>query len=91
MTNHLGSVSAGVLTTLLKQSAVRAVHESKKGDMVIDNMSTYFLHPVQIESQIEIRPQIIEISRKFGKVDVEMFYNGQIVAKAMLTAQVFDQ
>ena len=91
MTNHLGSVSAGVLTTLMKQSAVRAVHESKKGDMVIDNMSTYFLHPVQIESQIEIRPRIIEISRKFGKVDVEMFYNGQMVAKAMLTAQVFDQ
>ncbi|MNP80869.1 hypothetical protein D3C76_1790780 [compost metagenome] len=59
--------------------------------MVIDNMSTYFLHPVQIESQIEIRPHIIEISRKFGKVDVEMYYNGQMVSKAMLTAQVFDQ
>lgn len=91
MTNHLGSVSAGVLTTLMKQSAVRAVQETKKGDMVIDNMSTYFLHPVQIESEIEIRPHIIEISRKFGKVDVEIYHNGKMVAKAMLTAQVFDQ
>lgn len=91
MTNQLGSVSAGVLTTLMKQASVRAVQEMKKGDLVIDNMSTYFLRPVQIESEIEIRPRIIEISRKFGKVDVEIFHSGQLVSKAMLTAQVFDQ
>lgn len=91
MTNQLGAVSTGVLTTLMKHTAVRAVQEHKKGDLVIDNMSTYFLRPVQIESEIEIRPRIIEISRKFGKVDVEIFHNSLLVSKAMLTAQVFDQ
>ena len=91
MTNHLGAVSAGVLTTIMKQSAWRAVQELKKGDLVIDNMSTYFLRPVQIESEIEIRPRVIEVSRKFGKLDVEVFHNGILVSKAMLTVQVFDQ
>lgn len=88
MTNHLGTVSEGVLTTLMTQAAYRIVQEFKKGDLVMDNMSTYFLKPLQIDSKIEIRPTIIEVSRKFGKIDVEIYHAGALVSKAMLTAQV---
>ncbi|OCT11683.1 hypothetical protein A8709_27805 [Paenibacillus pectinilyticus] len=88
MTNHLGTVSEGVLTTLMTQAAYRIVQEHKKGDLVMDNMSTYFLKPLQIDSKIEIRPTIIEVSRKFGKIDVEIYHAGGLVSKAMLTAQV---
>ncbi|CAN7365452.1 DRTGG domain-containing protein [Paenibacillus sp. LjRoot56] len=88
MTNHLGTVSEGVLTTLMTQAAYRIVQEHKKGDLVMDNMSTYFLKPLQIDSKIEIRPTIIEVSRKFGKIDVEIYHVGALVSKAMLTAQV---
>jgi predicted transcriptional regulator len=91
MTNQFGTVSEGVLTILMTQAAYRAVKEYKKGDLVMENMSTYFLKPVQIDSQIEIRPTIIEVSRKFGKIDVEIYHAGALVSKAMLTAQVIDQ
>ncbi|MDB5055922.1 MAG: YtoI [Bacilli bacterium] len=91
MSNYFGSGSAGILTTLMTQAAYYVVHEHKKGDLVIDNMSTYFIKPVQMESIIEIRPKIIEISRKFAKIDVEIYHEGQLVSKALLTAQVFDQ
>ncbi|WNQ09950.1 DRTGG domain-containing protein [Paenibacillus aurantius] len=90
MTNHLGAVSAGVLTTVMTQAAYRAVQEHRKGDLVIDNISTYFLRPVQMESEIEIRPRLIEVSRKFGKIDIEIHSGGQTVCKAMLTAHMFD-
>jgi len=89
MTNHLGTVSEGVLTTLMTKAAYRVVQEHKKGgDLVMDNMSIYFVKPVQIDSKIEIRPTIIEVSRKFGKIDVEIFHAGALVSKAMLTASV---
>ena len=88
MTNHLGTVSEGVLTTLMTQAAYRIVQEHKKGDLVMDNMSTYFVKPLQIDAKIEIRPTIIEVSRKFGKIDVEIYHAGALVSKAMLTAQV---
>lgn len=88
MTNHLGTVSEGVLTTLMTKAAYRVVQEHKKGDLVMDNMSTYFLRPVQIDSKIEIRPTIIEVGRKVGKIDVEIYHDGSLVSKAMLTAQV---
>jgi predicted transcriptional regulator len=91
MTSNLGTVSEGVLTTLLTQSAIRVLKEYKKGDLVLENMSTYFIRPVQIESEVEIRPRIIEVSRRYGKVDVEIVHNGHPVAKAMINAQVIDQ
>ncbi|UUZ80581.1 CBS domain-containing protein [Paenibacillus sp. P26] len=91
MTNRFGTVSEGVLTVLIKQAAYHAVQDQKKGDLVLDNMSSYFVKPVQIDSMIEIRPKLIEVSRKFGKIDVEVFHAEVLVAKAMLTAQVIEQ
>ncbi|GIP33694.1 DRTGG domain-containing protein [Paenibacillus sp. J2TS4] len=91
MTNHLGAASAGVLTTLMTQAAYRAVQNCRKGDLVIDNISTYYLRPVQMETEVEIRPNVIEVSRKYGKIDVEIYHEGLLIAKAMVTAQMFDQ
>jgi predicted transcriptional regulator len=90
MTSHLGTVSEGVLTTLMTQTAFRALQAHKKGDLVLENMSTYFIKPVQLESVISIEPSIIEISRKYGKVDVAIISAGAVVAKAMMTAQFMD-
>ncbi|WP_248930499.1 DRTGG domain-containing protein [Paenibacillus hamazuiensis] len=91
MTNHFGSVSEGALTTLMAQAAYHVVQDVKKSDLVMDNMSFYFLRPVQIDSVVEIRPKIIEVSRKFSKMDVEIYHAQSLVCKAMLTAQVIDQ
>jgi predicted transcriptional regulator len=91
MTSSFGTVSEGVLTTLMSQAAFRAIKLVKKGDLVLDSMSTFFLKPLQIDNEILIRPQLIELSRKFGKVDVEVHYGQALVAKAILTAQLIDQ
>jgi predicted transcriptional regulator len=90
MTNHLGTVSEGVLTTMMTKAAYRAVWQQRKHDLVMENMSTYFLRPVQIDAEIEIRPRILELSRKFSKVDIEIYYQTQLIAKSLLTAQMLD-
>jgi predicted transcriptional regulator len=91
MTSHIGTVSEGVMAILVMKAAFRAIRNAKKGDLVLENISTYFVRPVQLESEIEIRPKIIEVSRKFGKVDVEVYCHGSLVCKSMLTAQVINQ
>lgn len=90
MTSRLGTVSEGVLTTLMTQCAYRSLKTQKKGDFVLENFTAYFLRPLQLESQIEIRPKIIELSRKYGKVDVEIYHGVGLVCKAMLAAQAID-
>lgn len=91
MTSHLGTVSEGVLTTLVMKAAYRTIKEYKKGDLIMDNLSTYFVRPLQIDSEVVLEPEVIEVSRKFGKVEVSLTHQGHLICRAMLTAQVLEQ
>lgn len=91
MTNHLGTISSGVLTTIITEAGSRVLKLQRRGDMVPENITVYFLKPVQIESEIEVRPKVMEVSRKFGKVEVEIFHQGMLVAKAMMATQVVER
>lgn len=91
MTNQLGTMSYGVFTSLITEASSRLLRKYKKGDLVVENISVYFIKPVQIESEVEVRPQILEVGRKFAKVDIEVHYAKSIVGKALLMAQLIDR
>ncbi|MBX9973324.1 CBS domain-containing protein [Cytobacillus firmus] len=91
MTNHLGTISYGVFTTIVSEAANRVLRSYKKGDLVVENMTVYFIKPVQIDSMLEIYPKVLEVGRKFGKVDVEVFNEGVLVGKAMMMCQLIDR
>lgn len=91
MTNYLGTISYGVFTTIVTEAANRVLRTYKKGDLVVENMTIYFIKPVQIDSLLEISPRVLEVGRKFGKVDVEVFNEGTLVGKAMMMCQLIDR
>ncbi|NHM30586.1 DRTGG domain-containing protein [Neobacillus terrae] len=91
MTNHLGTISYGVFTTIVSDAANRILRSYKKGDLVVENMTIYFIKPVQIDSVLEVFPKVLEVGRKFGKVDVEVFNEGTLVGKAMMMCQLIDR
>lgn len=91
MTNQLGTLSYGVFTSLVIGASSRLLHHYKKGDLVVENLSVYFIKPVQLESMLVIKPRILEVGRKFAKVDVEVFNDGALVGKALLMAQLIDK
>lgn len=88
MTNFEGIISEGVLSTLMTRAAYRSVQEHKKGDLIVDSSAHYFLVPLQIDDEIDIVPVIIELSRRFCKIDIEMTCRGTRVARGMLTARI---
>lgn len=91
MTNHLGTVSYGVMTVFVTEAGSRLLKKRKKGDLVVENLTIYFMKPIQMESKIVIRPRILEVSRKFGKIDVEIDHEGTIVGKALMVVQIIDR
>ncbi|MFC4321073.1 CBS domain-containing protein [Litchfieldia salsa] len=91
MTNYLGTISYGVFTTIVTEAANRVLRSYKKGDLVVENITIYFIKPVQIDSIIDIKPKVLEVGRKFGKVDVEVFNEGIVVGKAMMMVQLIDR
>ncbi|GGI10201.1 DRTGG domain-containing protein [Gottfriedia solisilvae] len=92
MTNVIGTLSHGVFTTIVTESGKRAVREMKKnGDVIVENITIYFVQPVQIDDVIEIKPKVLELGRKFGKVDVEVYQQGILVGKALMMMQLLDR
>jgi predicted transcriptional regulator len=91
MTNHLGTISNGVFTSLVTEAGSRTLRLYNKGELVVENLTLYFLKPVQLDSIIEISPRVLELGRRFGKVDVEIFHEGIVVGKAMMMAQFIDR
>ncbi|EGL83074.1 putative signal transduction protein with CBS and DRTGG domains [Caldalkalibacillus thermarum TA2.A1] len=91
MTNHLGMLSTGVLTTLMLNAGERLLRRYKKGDLVADTLNLYFLKPVQIEQKIQIHPRLFELGRKFGKVEIDVLHQGKLVAKGIMSAQLIDR
>ncbi len=91
MTNQLGMISYGVLTTLVTETGSRLLKQYKRGDLVVENITLYFIKPVQIESTIDMKGKLLEVGRKHGKVDVELYHEGEIVGKALLMAQLLDR
>ncbi|PAF36228.1 hypothetical protein CHH69_11090 [Terribacillus saccharophilus] len=80
------------MTTFVTEASRRFVRKMKKGDMVVDNISVYFLRPIQLDSTILIKPRILEVGRKLAKMDVEVYSNKKtLVAKALLMAQLLDR
>lgn len=90
MATDLGTISEGVLTTVMIQAATRTAKLLSGCDYVLDNMSTYFLRPIQIEDAVVIRPIILESSRRTCKLEIQMSYDDLPVAKCILTLQSID-
>ncbi|MCT2537169.1 DRTGG domain-containing protein [Aquibacillus koreensis] len=91
MTNQLGTLSYGVLVSFVTEAGGRVLRQYKKGDLVVENLSVYFLKPVQLESVLEIKSRILEVGRKSAKVDVEVFHDKDLVGKAVLMGQLIDR
>jgi predicted transcriptional regulator len=91
MTNSIGTLSYGVFTTIVTEASNRVLRSHKKGDLVVENITIYFVKPVQIDTVIEVQPKVLEIGRKFGKVDIEVYQEGSVVGKALLMVQLIDR
>ncbi|NBD26088.1 DRTGG domain-containing protein [Paenibacillus glycinis] len=90
MSGTFGTISEGVLVTLMTQAARGLIRELGKRDYVIESMTTYFVRPIQLESEVVIVPALLEMSRKSAKLEIELKDPGGTAAKALLAAQLID-
>jgi predicted transcriptional regulator len=88
MTNQFGMLSSGVMITLMTEAAERCVKEYCNSDVLPDNMSVYFLQTIQLDEVMTLTPSVIELSRKFAKVEVSAWKEQQLVGKVFFTLQM---
>ena len=91
MTNQFGAISYGAFTTLLSEVGAFALKRRKRGEAVMENMTIYFIKPVQMESVLTVQPRILDMSRKFVKMDFEVYSGSLLVGKALMTFQLLER
>jgi predicted transcriptional regulator len=91
LTNQFGSLSSGAMMTLLTEAGNRAIKLQKRGEGIAENVSLYFIQPVQLGTIVSVNPRILQMSRRFVKVDFDVFADDEVVAKAMVMYQLFER
>ncbi|WP_077327472.1 DRTGG domain-containing protein [Virgibacillus siamensis] len=91
MTNQLGTLSNGVFTALMTEASSRLLLHHKKGELVVESLTVYFLKPVPIESILLIKPTLMEAGRIYAKIDIEVYNGRKMVGKGLLMAQLIDR
>ncbi len=82
MTNQLGTLSNGVFVSFVIEAASSLLRQQKKGDLVVENITVYFIKPIQLETKVSFHPKIIDVGRKSAKIDVEVYHERKMVGKA---------
>ncbi|WNF90607.1 DRTGG domain-containing protein [Vagococcus fluvialis] len=91
MVNNMGTVSFGVLNQVISKVAQRTLTVKYHYNSVIEQMSLYYFKLIQIDSEIEFKSRIIEVGRRSAKIDIEVFIDNVVVAKAMTVCQLMEQ
>ncbi|MFC4772889.1 DRTGG domain-containing protein [Enterococcus hermanniensis] len=91
MVNSVGTISFGVLSEIVANVAQRSILLDQRRNTLIEQMNLHYLRLIQLESEIEIHSKTLELGRRSAKVDVEVYIDNVIVAKAIVVCQVMER
>lgn len=91
MTNQLGTLSSSVFTSLITHTSRQLLHHLNKSDIVIENLTIYFMKPIQIDDIVVIKPRLLEAGKVYANIEVELFSDEKVVGKGLLMAQLLEK
>ena len=91
MTDNVGTLSFGLLSEVISTVTKNTMVVYQKKNAVVEQMSLYYLKLIQLGSEIEIRPSVFEIGRRTAKLDIEVYTDTVLVAKATVVCQLMQK
>lgn len=91
MVDELGTISFGVLSGLIANTAKQTMMIYKRKNTWIEQVNLHYFKLIQLESELSIQPRILESGRRSAKLDMEIYLENTLVAKAIVTCQVMER
>lgn len=91
MTDDVGTLSFGLLSEVITTVTKNTLVVFQKKNAILEQMNLYYLKLVQLGSEIEIRPRVFEIGRRTAKLDIEVYTDTVLVAKATVACQLMQK
>lgn len=91
MTDNVGTLSFGLLSEVITTVTKNTLVFYQRKNTMIEQMNLYYLKLVQLGSEIEIRPRVFEVGRRTAKLDIEVYTDTVLVAKASVVCQLMQK
>lgn len=91
MINNLGTISYGVLCELIAQVAQKKVFEVTHLNNIIEKLELNYFNLIQIDNIIHFKVNIFHQNRRSALVEVNVFHENTLVAKAIITSQMIER
>ena len=91
MLDQFGNFSSSDLLSIIVVSFHITSYNYNRSEVLMQNSTLYFLKSVPLDRTVTTKVTILDIGRKTAKFDVEVFDKTELVAKAMVTCQVFQR
>ena len=91
MTNGTGTISFGVLSEIINETTHLTLSNQNKRNLVVEQIQLHYLNLIQLGSDLVIRPKIFDKSRRSARLDIEVFSESGLAAKALVVCQLFQK
>lgn len=91
MVNEVGTIAFGVLSEIVSNVTKRTLYFSQRRNTWIEQMNLHYFRLIQLESQVVIKPRILEMGRRSAKLDIEVYMENTLVAKALVVCQLLER
>lgn len=91
MTNNIGTLSFGVLSEVIANTTKKLLFSLQRRNAVIEQMNVFSFRMIQIDSIIVIHTKLLEIGRRSSKLDVEVYLENSLAAKAVVVCQMMER
>ncbi|ULG71313.1 DRTGG domain-containing protein [Macrococcus brunensis] len=90
MSNQLGTMSKSVFVAIIEEATKHLLKRERRGEALIESLNIYFLKTVPIDTVLTISCEMLDLGRKFAKMEVTIHSEEEIVSKAMLMCQLIE-
>ena len=90
--DSMGTISFGVLSEVITESVYNYLSNMKKKNLVVEQMNLHYFNMRYIYgNSLKIKPHIFDENRRSARLDVEVFSENELAAKAMVVCQLIQK
>lgn len=87
MLNSVGSIAYGVLCEIVTEASQQMIYGYTQQGAILEQLHLNYFKVIQNESRLTLECMILDATRRAIKIDVNVFANQQLVAKATVSYQ----
>ena len=80
-----------MLSEIIASAAKRSLLINQRRNTWIEQVNLHYFRLIQLESEVVLRPKILEFGRRSAKLDIEIFIENSLVGKAIVVCQVMER